>query len=100
MNGERQYLNCRNFSGEEVSKWLHLLTTQASNSDGVRLRKLQHTDFPSIQGPWTPFTFKDPALNLAQFPDHELSKPLHQPKTATSKLLELYKEQKEKQKIV
>lgn len=94
VNGDKTYISCHNLTREEVGKWLNLLTTQSGNSDGTRLRKLMHTDFPSIQGPWTPFTFGDPSLNLAKYPDEELSKPLNQSKSASDKLLELFNEQK------
>ncbi|CAG2066908.1 unnamed protein product, partial [Timema podura] len=67
LNGERQVINCHNFSREEVSKWVTLLRTQSGNPT-IRYRKLWHTDSPSIQGPWTPFTNRRPELNLAQFP--------------------------------
>lgn len=33
-----------------------------------RLRKYQHTDHPSIQGPWTPWTHRDPEINITEFP--------------------------------
>nr|CAD7402119.1 unnamed protein product [Timema cristinae] len=71
MNGERQVVNCHNFSREEVSKWVTLLRTQSGNPT-IRYRKLWHTDSPSIQGPWTPFTNRRPELNLAQFPRKSL----------------------------
>lgn len=72
---------------------MNLLRTQSGSHEGIRLRKLWHTDVPSIQGPWTPYTFADPALNLTQFPDPKLSEPLQKPKTATEQLLEMFKEQ-------
>lgn len=53
---------------EEINKWLHLCTTQTDGAE-FRFRKKQHTDCPSIQGPWTPFTHKDPRLTTASFPD-------------------------------
>ena len=33
------------------------------------LLKDQHTDHPSIQGAWTPFTHRDPSLNVEKFPN-------------------------------
>lgn len=54
---------------------MELLKTQARDGTAKRLRRLWHTDFPSIQGPWTPFTFKDPSLNLAEYPDVSLNFP-------------------------
>lgn len=73
---------------------MDLLRGQNGNSSATRLRKMWHTDKPSIQGPWTPFTHKSPELNLVVFPDENLSKPLDIETTATEKLLELYKQQK------
>ncbi|CAH1175656.1 unnamed protein product [Phaedon cochleariae] len=94
LNGDIQWLNCRNFTKDEITKWIDLLKTQQKNSTGMRIRKLWHTDNPSIQGPWTPFTFKDPKLNLAKFPDEELSTPDHLNRTSQDELVELFKQQK------
>ncbi|KAB0801845.1 hypothetical protein PPYR_04031 [Photinus pyralis] len=94
LNGDQQSIYCRNFSREEISKWLNLLLSQSGNHDGTRLRKLWHTEHPSIQGPWTPYTFRDPMLNLVKFPNADLSKVLNQPKTATEQLLELFEKKK------
>lgn len=58
MNGDTQWVNARNFTEEEVLKWLKLLKSQSTDRTGIRLRKLIHTDNPSIQGPWTPYTFR------------------------------------------
>lgn len=93
MDGETQWINCRNFTREEISKWLELLRTQQTNHVGKRYRKLWYTDYPSIQGPWTPFTFRDPKLNLAEYPNEDLSQPHQESKTATEELIELFKKQ-------
>lgn len=69
MNGDRQWIDVANYSREDVVKWMELLRTQFHDGPSLRLRKLWHTEFPSIQGPWTPFTFRNPMLNLAQFPN-------------------------------
>lgn len=53
-----------------------------------------HTDKPSIQGCWTPFTHRNPELNLAVFPVEKLSKPLDIEQSATEKLIELFEKQK------
>lgn len=94
LNGENQSIFCNNFTCEEIAKWLNLLLTQSGNHEGTRLRKLWHTENPSIQGPWTPYTFRDPTLNLATFPNVDLATPLSCPKTATQELLELFEKQK------
>jgi len=68
VNGERHLVNCNNHSRDEVVKWVNLLRTQSGNQI-IRLRKMWHTDCPSIQGPWSPFVNTDPELNLAEFPN-------------------------------
>lgn len=45
------------------------MRTQAQDGSKMRLRKMWHTEFPSIQGPWTPFTFINPIVNITKFPD-------------------------------
>lgn len=94
VNGDKQWISCKDLTKEEIIKWMELIRTQAGNTTGMRYRKLSHTDFPSIQGPWTPYTFRDPALNLAEFPNDELSKPAVVPRTATEDLIEMFKKQK------
>lgn len=93
VNGDKETISCHNITREEILKWLNLLRTQSGNSKDFRLRKLWHTDSPSIQGPWTPFTFRDPKTNLAEFPNKELSKPVFLPKSATEELVELFQQQ-------
>ncbi|XP_055598402.1 39S ribosomal protein L43, mitochondrial [Uranotaenia lowii] len=94
LNGDRQWVNCRNNSREEIQKWVQVLLTQAGLSSETRLRKLWHTEVPSIQGPWTPFTHQHPSGNLADYPSRELSELRLRDETATEKLLKLYQEQK------
>lgn len=89
VNGDSQWINCHNMQMEEVHKWLNLLKTQNGDRTALRLRKLIQTDNPSIQGPWTPYTFKDPQENLIEFPNKELGQPKFIAKTATDELLEL-----------
>ncbi|KAG5858983.1 hypothetical protein JTB14_025410 [Gonioctena quinquepunctata] len=94
VNGDRQWLSCRNFTREETAKWLNLLRTQQRCHEGQRIRKLLKTDHPSIQGPWTPFTFRDPKWNLAKFPNEELSKPDNIGQSSQDELVELFRKQK------
>lgn len=70
-------MNVSNYSREDIVKWMELLRTQFHDGTKLRLRKLWHTEFPSIQGPWTPFTFKDPSHNLVQFPNVNIVKFLY-----------------------
>lgn len=94
MNGERQWISCRNFTSQEIQKWLELMKTQNGEAGAIRYRKMWHTDIPSIQGPWSPWTHKSPELNLVTFPDEASSKALQLEQTATEKLIEMFKQQK------
>lgn len=94
LDGDRQWVNCGNSTRDEIRKWVEVLRTQATGAgSGVRLRKLWHTDVPSVQGPWTPFTHQHPSTNVAQFPSEELGRVQGQPQTATEVLLEMFKAQ-------
>lgn len=72
----------------------HLRTR--SGQEIVRLRKKQHTDTPSIQGIWTPWTNKDSAMNIADYSDKNMLKKVDGELTATEKLLELANKLREK----
>ncbi|XP_012533842.1 39S ribosomal protein L43, mitochondrial [Monomorium pharaonis] len=93
LNGDRQWMEVGNYSREDIIKWMELLRTQFHNGPSLRLRKLWHTEFPSIQGPWTPFTFRNPMLNLTQFPNEKLGAAIKLDPTATEQLVELFKAQ-------
>merc|ERR1711911_234780 len=90
LNGQREHMSCHNFTREEVLKWVEYLRTR-SGEPVERLRRFQHTDYPSIQGVWTPFTNASPHNNVTQFPDPALSEPLDRKPTATEQLLEIFK---------
>lgn len=94
VNGDRHWLPIGHHSEVEVAKWVGVMLTQNGNSSAMRLRKLWHTDCPSIQGPWTPFTHKNPNTNLVVYPEEKLSEPLDVEQTATEKLIEMFKKQK------
>lgn len=53
---------------EEIIKWLGVLRTSAGYGE-MHYRSYQHTDTPSIQGPWTPFTHQPPEKNIMTFPN-------------------------------
>lgn len=93
VNGDREWLNCRNNTQQEIAKWIDLLKTQNGNSSSLRLRKMWHTDVPSIQGPWTPFLLRAPDAQQQTYPSKESSQPLDIPQSATEKLIELFKQQ-------
>nr|CAG4643564.1 EOG090X0FS9 [Ilyocryptus agilis] len=90
LNGEREYLSCHNFNRDEVLKWISYLTTR-SGIPVMKFYRYQHTDYPTIQGVWNPFTHQAPEINVAQFPHETLSKPAHMEPTATEQLLEIFK---------
>ncbi|XP_023162578.2 39S ribosomal protein L43, mitochondrial [Drosophila hydei] len=94
LNGDREWLSCRNSTQDEISKWIDLLKTQNGSSSSLRLRKMWHTDVPSIQGSWTPFLLRSPDANRQTLPSTEASQPFDIPQTATEKLIELFKQQK------
>lgn len=94
LNGDRHWLNVRMFTEEQLTKWIDLMRTQNGNTSAIRMRKLWHTDWPSIQGVWTPYTHKHPEFNIAQFPNKKFSRPIDIEQTATEKLLELFEKQK------
>lgn len=78
---------------EEINKWLHLLVTESGQKEKT-LVQWWNTQYPSIQGPWSPFYNRDPQLNLTEFPSEELGKMVTKEKTATEQLLEIYRKQK------
>ncbi|XP_045781535.1 39S ribosomal protein L43, mitochondrial [Maniola jurtina] len=94
LNGDKVWMSMHSKTHSEITKWIEVLRTQQGDISGARLRKYQYTDHPSIQGPWTPFTFKDPELNLAQLPDPKFGANNRLPMTATEKLRIMFEKQK------
>lgn len=88
MNGNTVYLNAANKPKEELCEWIGHLRSR-SGVDIVRLRKMWHTDNPSIQGVWTPFTNKSSRLNVTEFPDNENFRLRMSEETASERLLRL-----------
>ncbi|XP_043790921.1 39S ribosomal protein L43, mitochondrial [Apis laboriosa] len=99
LNGETHWMSIANYSREDIIQWMELLKTQYHNGPDYRLLKLWHTDFPSIQGPWTPFTFKESSLNQIQFPNKKFGECIKLEPTATEELIRLFKEQQEAEKL-
>lgn len=99
LNGDRHWICLRDSNQEDVVKWVNLLRTQNGNSSATRLRRLNHTELPSIQGAWTPYTHANPALNTTTFPAEELSRPVDIEKSATDILLEYFEKQKQEQQL-
>ncbi|XP_064477996.1 large ribosomal subunit protein mL43-like [Ornithodoros turicata] len=88
LNGEREHIRAADYSCEEMVKWVEYLRTR-SGMPVVKLRKYFHTDHPSIQGFWTPFTHRPTEQNLTQYPDEQLSKFINVEPTASEQLLQM-----------
>nr|XP_031843079.1 39S ribosomal protein L43, mitochondrial [Nomia melanderi] len=99
LNGDTHWMCVSNYSREDIVQWMHLLKTQFHDGSAMRLLKLWRTDFPSIQGPWTPFTFTKPEMNQAEFPNEKLGAHIRDVPTATEELIRLFKEQQEAEKL-
>ncbi|XP_075989310.1 mitochondrial ribosomal protein L43 [Anticarsia gemmatalis] len=94
LNGDRVWMSMHNKTQAEITKWIEVLRTQQGDVSATRLRKYQYTDHPSIQGPWTPFTFKNPELNTAELPNPAFGANDRLPMSATEQLRLLFEKQK------
>lgn len=65
LNGTVREENLNNRSVEEITSLMQKLADQ-SGLDVIRIRKPFHTDNPSIQGQWHPFTNKRTAFHGLQ----------------------------------
>ncbi|XP_013420498.1 39S ribosomal protein L43, mitochondrial [Lingula anatina] len=93
LNGYKENLYVPNYPKDEICKWVeHLRCKQGMTP--MRLRKYQHTDNPSIQGIWNPFTNKDPSANVTTYPNPNVR--VSAPESATDRLLKLAQELREK----
>lgn len=97
VNGNREWLSCHNNTRDEVIKWLDLLRTQNGNSSDIRLRKMWHTDMPSIQGPWTPFMLRNPNCHLIDYPNLESSYPIDVDRSSSDILIKMFEKQQQQQ---
>lgn len=67
VNGEDEYIGVSKMPRDEIVKWLDYLRKRPGIPE-MKYLKMWHTDTPSIQGVWSPFTHRNPALNLVEFP--------------------------------
>ncbi|XP_070539914.1 large ribosomal subunit protein mL43-like [Ptychodera flava] len=67
LNGNLRKVEALKMSKDEIKTKVELLRAQ-SGLDVVRMRKPMHTDNPTIQGLWNPFTNKASHLNIETFP--------------------------------
>lgn len=90
LNGSEQYVGLHRMSCAQVEAWMSWFLTR-SGQELYKLKKNTTSYRPSIQGIWTPFYFRDPKLNVTEFPSEELSicKPLRP--SATEQLITKFK---------
>ena len=67
VNGETELLSAKCMCEQELRQWLEV-ARGSSGEPVARLRKMHHTDRPSIQGVWTPWTNVPPQTSLETFP--------------------------------
>ncbi|KAI1309094.1 39S ribosomal protein L43, mitochondrial [Halotydeus destructor] len=99
VNGTRHWMNLKNFNRDEIVSWLDYYVTRCGDQV-KRYRKPNHTDWPTIQGMWTPFTHIPTELNVSEFPQPlraEWKEPLP---SATEQLLKIIEENKLKSMIL
>lgn len=73
LNGEKHSVGFHRMGSAEIEAWLGWYLTRS----GYQLHRLDRsiTSYrPSIQGIWTPFLFRDPQLNVTEFPSEEYGK--------------------------
>jgi large subunit ribosomal protein L43 len=95
LSGDRQWIPLSNCDRDHVNWWIHSLLTQQGDPQW-RLLKQMHTDSPSIQGIWTPFTNKSLDRTLRTYPDPDLIEMEYPQMTATEQIQELFEQQKTK----
>ncbi|XP_037081453.1 39S ribosomal protein L43, mitochondrial-like [Pollicipes pollicipes] len=95
LNGETEILGIKCMSEHEVAQWLEV-ARGSSGQPVARLRKLQHTDHPSIQGVWTPWTNVPPQANVETFPSEAYRAPQRE-QSATERLQEIFRRQQQEQ---
>ncbi|XP_073397541.1 large ribosomal subunit protein mL43 isoform X1 [Dendrobates tinctorius] len=66
LNGSIREEPINRKTAEEIAQLIQKMANQ-SGLDIIRIRKPYHTDSPSIQGQWHPFTNKPTSMNLRSF---------------------------------
>ncbi|XP_069613967.1 large ribosomal subunit protein mL43 [Ranitomeya imitator] len=66
LNGSIREEPINSKTAEEIAQLIQKMASQ-SGLDIIRIRKPYHTDSPSIQGQWHPFTNKPTSMNLRSF---------------------------------
>lgn len=90
LNGEKHSLTLRKMDVEQIESWMRWYLTRS----GYQLYKLNRTVAtyrPSIQGIWNPTYFRDPKINMVEFPSEEYGRYINKLPTATEQLIEIAK---------
>jgi len=90
LNGERHWMSLDSMGLEEVTKWLEVIRTSASEGN-IRYKTFHTTDNPTVQGVWTPFTYKPFENNILKFPNTKFEDPDYLLPAATDVVLQRYK---------
>ncbi|CAF1033924.1 unnamed protein product [Didymodactylos carnosus] len=99
LNGCEQNLKITSCSRQQVNWWVHYLLTQQGDST-VRYLKQMHSDSPSTQGIWTPYTNKPLDRILRTYPDDELREiedPDYLYPSATKQIQQLFDKQQQQE---
>lgn len=91
LNGNWHWMNLRDMKADQMLEWLNY-HVERSGEELKRLRKPSHTDWPSIQGVWTPYTNLPPHLATTQWPNKERGEFTSNLTTGTEQVLKLQKE--------
>jgi len=98
LNGGREWMSLDCMERNEVYKWLDIHRTKAGYPD-MHFKNYQHSDIPSIQGFWTPFTHKPADRAVLSYPQESLNTPLNLKPSTTEIVSKLYSEPQEQQSL-
>lgn len=91
LNGSRHWFSLRTMNKMEVTEWIDFHVNK-SGERVKRYRKYHQTEWPSVQGVWTPFLNLPSELNVQSFPNQERGERKSKYLSATDQLLELQEE--------
>jgi len=93
LNGTQHWMNLNKFNRDEMVSWLDYYVTR-SGIPIQRFIKGHRTDWPTVQGVWTPFLNLPPELNKSSFPNQERAEWKLPLPSASEQLLRMIEENK------
>lgn len=93
LDGNKQYVSLFKMSAAQVEAWIEWFISR-SGKDLYKLQRPTASSRPSIQGIWTPFTFRDPETNIIKFPNAERGRHIPERPSATEQLEKLANQSK------